>query len=96
MQQYIIYGWDGTDADALERRMKARPAHLENSRKWKAAGNFLMGGAVLDEEGKMIGSTMVMQFENRNDLDEWLNGDPYVTEKVWQKIDVRPFRVAAV
>jgi uncharacterized protein YciI len=96
MQQYIIYGWDGTDENALERRMAARPSHLEHSRNWKASGNFITGGAVLDDADKMIGSTMIMQFDSRETLDTWLNADPYVTQKVWQKIDIRPFKVADV
>lgn len=96
MQQYIIYGWDGTDDNALERRMNARPAHLDNSRKWKENGNFILGGAMLNEEGKMIGSTMVMQFETTEQLQQWLDTEPYATGNVWEKVDIRPFKVAAI
>ncbi len=94
MQQYIVYGWDGTDDNALERRMNARPAHFDNSKKWKESGNFILAGAMLDEEGKMIGSTMVMQFETKEQLQQWLDTEPYVKGKVWEKIDIRPFKVA--
>ena len=70
MQQYLVYAWDGTDQQALERRMKARPAHFENSRRIKATGNFVLGGAMLNDEGKMIGSTMVVQFETKDQLQQ--------------------------
>ena len=96
MQQYIVYGWDGTDEQALERRMNARPAHFENSRRIKATGNFILGGAMLNDEGKMIGSTMVVQFETKEELQQWLDTEPYITGKVWEKTDIRPFRVAVV
>lgn len=96
MQQYIVYGWDGTDDQALERRMNARPAHFENSRRIKASGNFVLGGAVLNDEGRMIGSTMVVQFASPEELQEWLDREPYITGKVWEKVDIRPFRVADV
>ncbi|MGZ8516052.1 MAG: YciI family protein [Chitinophagaceae bacterium] len=96
MQQYIMHAWDGTDEQALERRMKSRPAHLENARKLKGNGNFIMGGAMLSDEGKMIGSTMVMQFETKEQLQNWLDSEPYITGKVWEKMDLRPFRVADV
>ncbi len=96
MQQYLVHAWDGTDDQALERRMKARPAHFDNSRRIKASGNFILGGAMLNEEGKMIGSTMVLQFETKEELQEWADTEPYITGKVWQQIDIRPFRVADV
>jgi uncharacterized protein len=96
MQQYVVYAWDGTDAQALERRMMARPAHFDNSRRIKASGNFILGGAMLNEEGKMIGSTMVLQFETQEELQQWVETEPYITGKVWEKIDIRPFRVADV
>lgn len=96
MQQYIMHAWDGTDEQALERRMNNRPAHFENARKLKANGNFIMGGAMLSDEGKMIGSTMVMQFETKEQLQNWLDSEPYITGKVWEKMDLRPFRIADV
>ena len=36
----------------------------------------------------MIGSACIAQFATREELDEWLRTDPYVTEGVWQDIDV--------
>lgn len=96
MQQYIVYAWDGTDDQALERRMKARPAHFKEANRLKANGNFVLGGAMLNDEGKMIGSTMVVQFETAAQLQGWLDAEPYMTGSVWEKIDIRPFRVADV
>ena len=96
MQQYLIYAWDGSDENALERRMKVRPAHFEGAAKPKSNGNFIIGGAMLDDKGKMIGSMMVVQFEEREQLEQWLANEPYITGKVWEKIDIRPFKVAAI
>ena len=96
MQQYIICAWDGTDEQTLERRMSVRPDHFDGARKLKANGNFVIGGAMLNDEGKMIGSTMVVQFETKEQLQQWLDTEPYITGKVWEKIDIRPFKVADV
>ena len=96
LQQYVIIAYDGTDADALDRRLAVREAHLENTRKLKAAGNFIEGGAMLDDQGKMIGSVVIVGFPSRNELDIWLNNDPYVTGNVWQKIEIQSFRCAPV
>jgi uncharacterized protein YciI len=42
----------------------------------------------------MIGSSLIVEFEDRPALDEWLNNDPYITGDVWQEVTVLPFRVA--
>jgi uncharacterized protein len=96
MNQYLITAYDGTDENALERRMNVRPFHLEGAKKLKENGNFIIGGAMLNEEGKMIGSTMILQFENQSDLQNWIDDEPYIQQKVWEKFEIKPFRVANV
>ncbi len=96
MQQYILFGWDGTDENALERRMAVRPAHFKNAKRLKESGNFIFGGAILDDKGKMIGSNMIMQFETRDELQQWLDTEPYITGKVWEKFELHPYKVADV
>ena len=34
-----------------------------------------------------------MEFDSRKDLDEYLAGEPYVTEKVWEKIEIERMNV---
>jgi hypothetical protein len=94
MAQYLIMAWDGTDAEARARRQAARPAHLANVAPMTEAGQMMIGGAILDEVGEMIGSTCIVAFDSRAELDQWLATDPYVTGRVWQKIDIHPMRVA--
>jgi len=96
MKQYVIHAWDGKDESALDRRMAARPSHFENARRLKALGNFIFGGAILDENGKMIGSNMIMQFETDYELQDWLDSEPYIIKKVWEKYELHPFKVADV
>ena len=92
--QWLIVARDGTDEEAPARRMAARAAHLANAAQLQASGHLLVGGALLNENGDMIGSACVAQFETRAELDAWLRADPYVTGKVWQHIEVIPYRVA--
>ena len=94
--QFLIVAFDGTDPDALERRMKARPGHLENVAVLKKRGEFLLGGAILDDQGKMIGSMIVYEFPDRALLDKCLENEPYIINKVWEKIDIRPYRLAHI
>jgi len=92
--QFLIVAHDGKDAAALDRRMAVREAHLANVKPLKAAGNLLLGGAILDDDDRMVGSAVVVDFEDRAALDAWLYNDPYVTGDVWREIEVRPFRTA--
>jgi len=92
--QWLIIARDGGDAAAPERRQAARPAHLENAARLQARGHLLVGGALTDDAGNMIGSAAVAQFATRAELDAWLRTDPYVTGGVWRDIEVIPYRVA--
>ena len=92
--QFLVTAYDGTDAEAQARRSAARPAHIDGARDLLDGGHVLIGGAILNDAGDMIGSSLVVEFENREQLDEWLNNDPYVTGNVWQDITVQPFRTA--
>ena len=97
MQQYIITAHDdATDPFSLERRMNIRSLHLQGAAKLRASNNFIIGGALLDEQGHMTGSVMIVQFETEEELQEWLRNEPYITGKVWHRVEVKPFRVADV
>jgi uncharacterized protein YciI len=62
----------------------------------RKTGIFIMGGATLDSEGRMNGSMMVIQMPSIEEVDRWIRMDPYVTGQVWEKFEIRPFRVAEV
>ena len=92
--QFMITGYDGTDEKALDRRLAVREEHLKLAEKLFEQKKCLYGGAILDENEKMIGSCVIVDFESREALDEYLKIEPYVTGNVWQKIEVKPYRVA--
>jgi uncharacterized protein YciI len=88
MKQFIVIAYDAKDADAMNRRMEARPSHLELVTKMRAEGKILFGMAILDKQENMIGSLMVGNFNSREECDAWLKVEPYVTQKVWHDITV--------
>jgi uncharacterized protein YciI len=96
MNQYLITGYDFTDTEALPRRMSVRPLHLDAAAELKKTGNYVLGGAILNDEGKMIGSVMVLQFETEEGLEAWKQNEPYITQGIWESVDVKPFKVASV
>lgn len=96
MNQYLVTAYDHTDEGALKRRMDVRPHHLDGAKALKANGNYVIGGAMLSEEGKMMGSIMILQFEDEEQLEAWKQSEIYITGKVWETVDIKPFRVADV
>ncbi len=91
--QFLIYAFDGTDEKALDRRLAAREDHLESIKQRVALGEHLFGTAILNDDGKMIGSMMVVEYPSKKELDNWLNEEPYVLSNVWEKIEIHPCRV---
>lgn len=96
MQHYVVIANDGTDENALDRRLNTRPFHLEGAQKLKEQGNFVIGGAMLSDTGRMKGSVMIVQFESDEDLQHWLANEPYIKQGVWKDYQVIPFKVANV
>ena len=92
--QYVLHAYDYPDA--LERRMAARPDHLEGVRVLRSKGQFHLGGALLDADGRMIGSMLLIEFESQEAMDSWLAIEPYLVNRVWERVDIRPFRRADV
>lgn len=93
---YVVTATDYTDPQALERRLAHRDAHLASLKIMAAVGTFLSGGAILDADGRMVGSSAHVAFDSRDGLDHWLKNDPYVVGKVWDQIDIRELRLFPV
>ena len=85
--QYLINAYDGENM--LEKRMEVRPRHLENIN--KLGKHVVFAGGRLNDDGKPVGSVMVMEFDTRAELDEYMKSEPYIEEKVWDKVDVEAF-----
>ena len=96
VKQYLIIANDGKDDEALDRRKEVRPLHLAGAKRLKEKNNFVIGGAMLDDDGNMRGSIMIVQFETQDDFQNWYDNEPYITQGVWKTIEVKPFRVADV
>ncbi len=90
--QFIIKAYDGEGM--LDKRMAVRPRHLEGM---KALGRqIICAGGLLDDEGRMKGSVLVMEFPDRDALNSYLENEPYAVEGVWQKIEVEVMNVVLV
>jgi uncharacterized protein YciI len=93
--QFLLVAYDGTDEQALQRRMAVREAHLTNAQKMFEAGELWYAAGILNEAGKMIGSMMLCDFPSRQDMEkQWLINEPYIVGKVWEKIEIARAQVA--
>jgi len=91
--EFIVIGYDGTDDGAMDRRLKVRDEHLALAESMKKEGKLLYASAILDDNEKMIGSVLIMDFPSKEDLDRWLENEPYVKGDVWRTIEVKPGKV---
>lgn len=91
--QFIVTGHDGKDDQAMTRRLAKREAHLSLAESMKNEGILLYAAALLDEQERMVGSTLMMEFPDRSALDAWLENEPYVVGEVWKTIEITMCKV---
>ena len=87
--QFIVKAYDGEGM--LEKRMAVRPRHLEGMN--KLGKHIICAGGLLDDVGKMKGSVLVLEFDSRTELDDYLASEPYITEGVWETVEVEIMNV---
>lgn len=87
--QFIVKAYDGEGM--LEKRMAVRPRHLEGMN--KLGKHIICAGGLLDDVGKMKGSVLVLEFDSRAELDDYLASEPYITEGVWEIVEVEIMNV---
>ncbi|MGH1426475.1 MAG: YciI family protein [Arenicella sp.] len=73
----------------LEKRIANRDAHVKGLTQAAKNGTLISAGAITNDKGEMIGSSVHVRFESRAALDEWLANEPYVTGNVWESIDIK-------
>ena len=95
----MFYAITGTDVPgSLDKRLAARPAHLERLQAMKNAGRLLLAGPfpAIDSEDPgsagFTGSLIVAEFASLAEAQQWADADPYVAAGVYQSVTVKPFR----
>ena len=90
--QYLVIAYD--NEGALEKRLEVRDAHVEGAKKMIAEGKIINAGALVEED-QMVGSTLYVDFENDDEINEWLENEPYVKAGVWNmdELQVVPVKV---
>lgn len=95
---YVVYAQD--IENSLEKRLAARPAHIERLKQLNKEGRLLVAGptpAIDSEEpgsAGFTGSVVIAEFENLAVAQEWANNDPYMKAGVYKEVSVKPYKVA--
>lgn len=93
---YAIEGYDA--ADALPKRLAARPAHLARLQALCDEGRLLVAGPCpaidADDPGPagFSGSIVIAEFESLQAAQAWADTDPYMAAGAYDRVEVRPFR----
>lgn len=93
---YAIIGTD--NANSLEARKSARPAHLARLQQLQDEGRMLLAGPfpAIDAEDPgeagFTGSLIVAEFESLEVAQSWAASDPYVDAGVYRETMIKPFR----
>lgn len=95
----MLYAIIATDVEnSLEKRMAARPAHLERLRELQNQGRLVLAGPTshIDSEDPgtagFSGSLVVAEFASLAQAQAWANTDPYVSAGVYAQVQVKPFK----
>ncbi|MHC6226714.1 YciI family protein [Pseudomonas sp. X10] len=95
----MLYAIIASDvADSLEKRLAARPAHLERLQQLKAEGRVVLAGPhpAIDSNDPgaagFSGSLIVAEFDSLAAAQAWADADPYVAAGVYDQVVVKPFK----
>ncbi|WP_019014685.1 YciI family protein [Elioraea tepidiphila] len=91
---WIVLAFDGEDVEAPARRASARERHLAALNAMAADGRLALGVPLIERDGRIAGSLMVLSGETEADRDAYLAEEPFAREGVWTRIDAMPFRIA--
>lgn len=96
----MIYAIVCNDVEnSLERRKRARPAHLERLDALQDQGRLILAGPnpAVDSndpgEAGFTGSVIVAEFASLEDAQAWADADPYRTAGVYADVVVKPFKM---
>lgn len=85
--------------NSLPLRKKAREAHLARMQELTHEGRLLVAGPhpALDcedpGEAGFSGSLVIAEFSSLEDAQSWADADPYVEAGVYEKVDVKPYKI---
>ena len=95
----MLYAFISEDIPGtLDKRLAARPAHLQRLQTLRDAGRLILAGPhpAIDSEDPgddgFSGSLVVAEFDSLQAARDWADEDPYVSAGVYAQVVVKPFK----
>ena len=88
-QYFAVYALDRPGV--LAQREQLRPAHRVRLRQHDHPVTVHVGGPLLDSDGGMVGTLLVIEAADRIDVDAYLREDPYILAGIFASIEIKPF-----
>ncbi len=95
----MLYAIISQDVEnSLDKRLAARPAHVERLQLLKQQGRLTLAGPhpAIDSEDPgaagFSGSLVVAEFNSLLDAQNWADADPYIEAGVYERVTVKPFK----
>lgn len=76
--------------NGLELRLSERPKHLDYLK--GVIDKIMNGGSLLDNQGKQIGSILIIDVEDEAAADKFAASDPYVEAGLFVSTSIQRFR----
>ena len=91
MPLFVIIGHDV--ADSAQNRKATRPEHVKRLKALETQGQLVIAGPTPIAHGapEMSGSVVIAKFSNLEEVQAWVNDEPYLHAGVYSHVDVKPF-----
>jgi uncharacterized protein YciI len=86
--QYVAICIDKENSENL--RLENRGDHIAHLKKVK--DNMLLAGPFLTDAGRMCGSLLVFNGMKLEEIETWLEEDPYAKAGLFASVEVKPFK----
>ncbi len=76
--------------NSLKKRLNNRDNHLNYLKTLK--DKLIMAGPLLNKNGKPKGSVLVIKFDNKTNLKDFLKKDPYKKVNLFESVSIEEFK----
>lgn len=89
MPHFVVHAFDAPGM--TKERLTNRPAHRARLRAHDQPITVRIGGPLLNDEGQMCGTMLVIEAADREAVADYLAKDPYMLAGVYQKVSILAF-----
>jgi uncharacterized protein YciI len=89
MPYFVVHALDASGKE--EARAANRPAHRDRLRRHDHPLAVRVGGPLLDDDGRMCGTMLVIEADSRKAVENYIAGDPYALAGVYGTVEIHQY-----